>query len=108
MGIDDAIVDQEGLLNSIEKMIRSLSEPLSRKQKEEGWSEQARNGMLGFWRNLRDHVKHDTITTVDLTTPPSRGLDMWGVQGGELFQVSSQIFMAMLRLADEGKINVDQ
>lgn len=108
MGVDDVILDREGLINSMEKMVRSLSEPLSKERKAEGWSEPAWKGMRGFWENLLERVKCDRITTVDLTTPPSRGLDIWGVHEGELLHVSSRIFKAMLQLADEGKLNVNR
>lgn len=108
MSSGEVILDREGLVSAVERMVQSLSAPLTLQQKQEGWTEPARIGMVGFWGNLLERLKSDRITEVDLTTPPLRGLDIWGVQKGELLQTSAQIFQAMLYLAGEGKISVDR
>ena len=85
-----------------------MTRPVSPQEKDEGWSQEAKSGMAGYWRRLYDHIAGDHLTSVDLAVPPGRGLSFWGVDKGELFTKGNAVFSEIVWLVQENYLSFDQ
>jgi hypothetical protein len=77
------------LTDKIEAVIAILKSPVSAEQAAEGWTDEAKQGILLFFDNLLKDVKNEEeVKYVGLV----RGLDAWGIEpGGVLYEQAMEI-----------------
>lgn len=78
----------EILLLMIDQIVETLSGPLPSEELKNGWTEKSRMAMCDFFKDLQSKLSNDQpIPYLGIV----RGLDHWGVSGGELFRSVSEI-----------------
>jgi hypothetical protein len=82
----------QALLGCLDNIIDRLSTPLPEAEVQQGWTEQARDAMRAFFLQMRS----DAAALKDLKSIPYyvsvvRGLDHWGIAGGELLEAAAKI-----------------
>jgi hypothetical protein len=80
------------LLVQLDSVIERLSQGLSEAEIRCGWTEESREAMHRFF----DQMRSDATTGKELKSFPQyvglvRGLDSWGIAGGELFEAAVKI-----------------
>lgn len=80
------------LLQRVDKIITTLSNPLSADNMGGGWSEESRLAMLRFFETLRD----DLVNGVDVSAKAeyasiARGMDHWGIVSGQLLEDATRV-----------------
>ena len=77
------------LIEKIDAVIAELAAPLSGVEAADGWTNEAKLGILKFFQNLREQIDTgEEIPYVGLV----RGLDAWGVErGGALYENAMEI-----------------
>ena len=84
--------DRAELLKRVDRMIQRLSSPLLPSYIADGWSEEARTAMLKFFEEL--HAKllsAEPLSEMKEHLTIARGMDTWGVTGGDLLEESAEI-----------------
>lgn len=78
----------QSLIPTIEDLIQKLSTPLQPDELAHGWSESSQKAMLEFFEDLREKVlAGETLPYLGIV----RGLDHWGISGGQLFQKAAEV-----------------
>ena len=72
----------------VDQIISRLSEPLPEEEIKNGWSETSQKAMLSFFRDLRIKLSQGEVLPY---LGILRGLDHWGVEGGEIFHLVAQL-----------------
>jgi hypothetical protein len=80
-----------GIQRRIERAITALSAPLTDDERHNGWSDKAKMAIKKYLETLK--ISADTID--ERALHPVRGLDAWGVHGGELFDEIIEIAAAI-------------
>ena len=77
------------LINKIEAVIADLEAPVTEEEAADGWTIEAKQGILHFFENLLKQIKSgEEIKYLGLV----RGLDAWGIQGdGSLYKKAMSI-----------------
>ena len=86
------ILMTQTLLERLDNILERLSMPLPEAEVQQGWTEQSRDAMRTFFLQMRS----DAAARKDLKSIPHyvgllRGLDHWGIAGGELFEAAARI-----------------
>lgn len=78
----------KSLTQLVDEIISKLSGHLSDDEVRNGWSEISQSAMLTFFRDLKTKLcKGEQLPYLGIV----RGLDHWGVQGGEIFSLAAQL-----------------
>jgi hypothetical protein len=77
------------IVAAIDDLIEKLSGPLTGNEVANGWSERSQKAMLEFFQDLRLKLMSDDESLLYFSIV--RGLDHWGVSGGELFQKAAEV-----------------
>ena len=76
------------LLLMIDEIVEKLSGPLPSEELMNGWTEESRRAMSDFFKDLQSKLSNkETVPYLGIV----RGLDHWGVFGGELFRRVAEI-----------------
>lgn len=76
------------LVTTIDDLIQKLSRPLDADELLHGWSEPSQEAMLKFFQDLRLKLEAgERVPYLSIV----RGLDHWGISGGELFQEAAKV-----------------
>jgi hypothetical protein len=76
------------LVRNINELIDELSLPLEPEEVSHGWSEHSQTAMLKFFEDLRQRViAGEQLSYLGIV----RGLDHWGINGGELFRKAAEV-----------------
>jgi hypothetical protein len=76
------------LVTNINELIDELSLPLRPEEVAHGWSEPSQAAMLKFFEDLRQRViAGEQLGYLGIV----RGLDHWGISGGELFRKAAEV-----------------
>jgi hypothetical protein len=83
---------RQDLVVRLDDIIERLSGPLPEAELRHGWTEQSRKAMGIFFTRMRG----DVVAGKDLKSFPEyvglvRGLDHWGIGGGELFRAAAEL-----------------
>ena len=72
----------------VDEIILKLSGQLPEEEMKQGWSETSQDAMLTFFRDLRIKLSNgESLPYLGIL----RGLDHWGVEGGEIFHLVAQL-----------------
>jgi hypothetical protein len=78
----------QNLITKIDELIEGLSVPLRPDELAHGWSEPSQSAMLNFFEDLRLKVTAgEQLPYLAIL----RGLDHWGISGGELFRKVAEV-----------------
>jgi hypothetical protein len=76
------------LVTAIDDLIEKLSRRLDADELLHGWSEPSQQAMLKSFQDLRVRLEAgERVPYLSIV----RGLDHWGISGGELFQKAAQV-----------------
>ncbi len=77
-------------------MVGRLSNPLSPSDLAHGWSETSRIAMLELFEDLRRRLRSPSrLAEKYKLLGVSRGMDSWGITGGELFDEAAEISVGL-------------
>lgn len=89
------MADKEIILNKVRWMIDRLTQPLSDADLKYGWIEKSRLAFLTYFQNLEQKlVAGQPIPALNIP----RGMDTWGILGGDLFQTAAEISVELPKL----------
>jgi hypothetical protein len=91
---------RERLLERLDRVVASLSQPLSRAERKAGWSPEAATALFAHFEHVRDRLR--ALAALDPRTLPAghqaiRGLDAWGID----IESDSALAREVVDLADE-------
>jgi hypothetical protein len=80
------------VLRKIEQMINKLSNPLPPSEIANGWSEESRQAMLKFFKNLHSELTSGQFNLAEHASfHLIRGMDHWGIIEGDLLEEAAEI-----------------
>jgi hypothetical protein len=80
------------IIDRIDRMIARLSSPLLPSDIRDGWSEESRKAILEVLNKLRTRLRSDEpLTEAEKQLSLSRGMDTWGITGGDLLEEGAEI-----------------
>lgn len=87
------------IVSKLETIINKLEKELPPPEIKNGWTEDSREGMLKFFQLLHSDLTSgaEVANRTEYVTIP-RGLDHWGITGGELFEEAAKISHAIKML----------
>jgi hypothetical protein len=85
-------MDRQAFVAKLDTLIEWLSKPLTAEDTRHGWRDQSRSAIL----NLVEEMRADALRGRELRSVPHyvgvvRGLDHWGISGGDLFDAVAAI-----------------
>ncbi len=84
--------DRAELLKRVDRMIQRLSSPLLPSHVADGWSEEARTAMLKVFMKLHAKLMSaEPLSEMTKHLTIARGMDTWGVTGGDLLKEGAEI-----------------
>jgi hypothetical protein len=83
----------------LDDIIERLSMPLSESDMRHRWTEEGRCAFLKFYQQMRaDAIHGKDLKSVANYLSVSRGLDVWGISSGELYQAALSVSAAVRAL----------
>jgi hypothetical protein len=80
------------VIRKIEQLINNLSNPLPPSEIANGWSEESRQAMLKFFKDLHFQLMSGQFKLAEHASfHLVRGMDHWGIIGGDLLKQASEI-----------------
>ena len=91
--------DRATIIDRLDRMIARLSKPLLPSDIQDGWSEEARKAILEVLEELRARLLDgEPLTEQEKELNIPRGMDTWGVTGGDLLDEGVQVFKQLREL----------
>ena len=88
------------ILKKIDRIIGRLISGLRPADKRDGWTEESRVAMLQLFQDLRSRLVTDSqVSNADRSLNLSRGMDSWGITGGELLELAAEISVEIRTLS---------
>jgi len=84
-------MDKITLLEKIDRIVDEMSGSLPDAESSHGWTEESRVALLKSFRDLRSRLANDELLKADITLNFPRGMDMWGIFGGNWFSQGAEI-----------------
>jgi hypothetical protein len=81
-------ISKHTILLLIDRVSSVLNQPLSALEIQSGWTTEAQSAFLKLIAELRAKVENDAIIP---NLSLSRGLDSWGVTGGQLVEIAAEL-----------------
>lgn len=89
------VAEKETVLINVRWMIDRLSRPLSVSDLQYGWIEESRLVFLAYFQDLEQKlIAEQPIPALNIP----RGMDTWGILGGNLFQMAAEISVELPKL----------
>lgn len=80
------------IIDRLDRMIARLSKALVPSDIHHGWSEESRKAILEVLQELRTRLLSDEpLTEAEKQLSISRGMDTWGITGGDLLEEGAEI-----------------
>lgn len=80
------------IVDAVDAVIRKLSDPVTPSEMKEGWTTQSKQAAAKYFKELRQSLTEgNTLPPLDIV----RGLDHWGVTGGDLLKEISRVTNAL-------------
>ncbi len=87
------------VLKKIERVISRLSSGLTPVDKRDGWTEESRIAILQLFQDLQARLlANANVSDADRSLNLSRGMDSWGVTGGDLLELGAEISVELRTL----------
>ena len=91
--------DRTPVIKKVEEMIDRLSKPLPQSEIDNGWSDEARQALRQTFEDLRKRLlSAEPLTDDEKRLSLSRGMDTWGITGGDLMAEADTIDMLIREL----------
>lgn len=84
--------------HQLDRMAEALSRPLPPEELAHGWTEEARRAILDLLARLRADLAAEVLPEMASYTALARGMDHWGITGGELLEQAAQLSAEIRRL----------
>lgn len=80
------------IVDAVDAVIRKLSDPVTPSETKEGWTTQSKQAAAKYFNELRQNLTEgNTLPPLDIV----RGLDHWGVTGGDLLKEIARVTNAL-------------
>ncbi|HYL99547.1 MAG TPA: hypothetical protein VEZ90_11385 [Blastocatellia bacterium] len=91
--------DRTHLIARIERVLQRLSSGLQPDDIANGWSDQSRTAMTQLFERLRSRLQSpEPLSEEDKRLSISRGMDSWGITGGDLLEEGAEISCELAEL----------
>jgi len=100
LGYDEGMEDKkETLLKKIAYVIEKLQSGLTQEDRANGWTEASRAAMLEVFQTLEKRLSSgEQISGEDSNINLSRGMDSWGISGGDILDHAAEISIELKKL----------
>ena len=93
------MITRDEIANRLENLIGQLSKELPPTEIQNGWTEDSRQAMLKFFQRLHSDLASGVVVSSKTEyVTISRGMDHWGITGGELLEEAAKISFAIKML----------
>lgn len=89
-------MDSSDIETRCSALIARLSGSLTSVDCDDGWTEEARDAILALLRRLQNDLRNDIqVDEVPEYRSMARGLDHWGIEGGEIMERVAELSQAV-------------
>jgi len=85
-------MDSNHITKRTDTLIERLSKPLTEIDIQDGWSDEAKEAALSLLQRLQGDIQNNVqVSEIAEYRSIARGLDHWGIEGGELLEEFSEL-----------------
>ncbi|HEY6330933.1 MAG TPA: hypothetical protein VI756_16495 [Blastocatellia bacterium] len=93
------MANRKQLIERIDRVLDRLSQGLRQSDIANGWSEKSRAAMIELFQRVKDALASPEPLSKDIRNLSiSRGMDSWGITGGDLLEEGAEISCELAEL----------